>query len=362
MRQALTLLRHSILQNGILLLDRNEFVLDSLAQCQRLASSYNDCFTEGEKETSQEARALDELRRELDVWKNLYHSKFLYIDVQSIDNNDTESEENKSLQHLVNCCDKKIQSIVGPRGAVPAILLTDNKLLTSRFLEVGNLDDYERSQTEVTRKKWSQMFQITEKTHLKHYFQAFAACSEHTVRLYDPYLCCVLDSDDAKQTRWRISIKYLLQFFLKNESVHRIALVSEYERIKSILQWPLEDFRVDCLGHVPRNTPITIEFWFVRPKDSSCAFHDRFVANTQYAFAIGRGLDTLLNDAQLVSGINAYCCGSAFSEIKSEDVLMSGALTGYRRTEFQNISGRVNVSSQIGAVQVKVITDQDDYF
>lgn len=162
------------------------------------------------------------------------------------------------------------------------------------------------------------------------YLEAFAATAKEYIRIYDPYLSLAflpLNGPYAKDAiLWRNSFQFLMSLFFKNSHVETFDIVTSVhpEKITKYLhgalpgvnrlriQEVLSNFLVRNVTR--RSRPANIALHFLE-KNSGDDFHDRFLVNGRFCFAIGHGCDICCgyknSKPQLTSSFNVfYGCSS----------------------------------------------------
>ena len=148
--------------------------------------------------------------------------------------------------------------------------------------------------------KWARLqhFRSGRYSEFKRYFEAFSATASECVRIYDPYISLVFDTVERSENRkaWRNSFSYFLDVLLRNRNINKIDVITSVE-IKQLKELTsngrllLFDEVVDDLirRYSSRDgNHVAVSFHFV---SSGRSFHDRFVSNGRFCFAIGHGCD-----------------------------------------------------------------------
>ena len=152
-----------------------------------------------------------------------------------------------------------------------------------------SLDDVLRDRDEWTR---LQHFEGGTYSDFTKYIGAFSATAKDYIRIYDPYLAmafdCVVQSESKKA--WRNSLYYLLGVFLKNRHVKKFDVITslDLDRLETFhLDEVIEDM-IRPLSGSRGDMSADLSFHFI---DNQRSFHDRFLVNGRFCFAIGHGCD-----------------------------------------------------------------------
>lgn len=183
------------------------------------------------------------------------------------------------------------------------------------------------------------------------YLFSFSVASKGFIRIYDPYLETAflpfevkdqkIEEKDQKRVAevklrnrnaWRISLKYFCNVFAKNPHINCIELITKWDKAAD------EQLSImDCIDTIfepimkSRKKSLTVILHFLEKSDGKIyTFHDRFIVNEHYAFAIGHGCDICgydyknkvekndnkfymeknLPDKPVLSEFNVFCAGA----------------------------------------------------
>lgn len=198
------------------------------------------------------------------------------------------------------------------------VLLAQKGKGEGEFYKVTTLSEYINKECGLSV-NWSalQHFSATQMLDFTVYLESFSATAKEIIRVYDPYLSdaflplSVADDDSARRRAWRNSLKLLMSVFLKNDNIHKYDIVTLLtKRVKKYLkasptvnQLLVTDVVCGFLGGAvaKRKTPAKISFHFL-DKDTGCDFHDRFLVNGRFCFAIGHGCDVCCEETDTKTG------------------------------------------------------------
>ena len=139
---------------------------------------------------------------------------------------------------------------------------------------------------------WTRLLHFPRGRHLnfRKYIEAFFAAAVENVRIYDPYLSSAFKSVERARCvkAWRNSLYYILRVILRNNHIKIIDVITtdhiETYRVNEIIA----DIIRPCSASRDEGNIAELAFHFV---DSRRSFHDRFLSNGRFCFAIGHGCD-----------------------------------------------------------------------
>lgn len=300
-------LRDLIEQNGVLI------------DCQLVRKSLNDWIEDVASSDFAVATVLQE-------FLGIYNDRGLSIESEFADK---DSGSGTDDFEVVFKCWKQFLVKTGKvlaRCAESRVLIGAGELPTPgvRFCRPMTLESVQyKSERPPCQQAWMKMqsFSDAEKSRsdFETCLEAFVSSSAGNVRIYDPYIALAFVSN---RRAWRISLAYLVRAFSLNLNVKRIdivtawkGLVDRYERDAA----KLKGFHLaEVIDHAlapavgERGADLTIAFHFLKKEElkeapvnlvekenlasGEDAFHDRFIANENYCFAIGHGCDVCLRD------------------------------------------------------------------
>ncbi len=132
----------------------------------------------------------------------------------------------------------------------------------------------------------------------KKYFEAFVAATDKSIRIYDPYggeiFAPVKNAANIKA--WRNSFAYILGVLLHNQNIEKIDIITSMDvkplqdrlkRSQKLLFAEVIQDLIQGYSTLPNNG-VTVSFHFL---SGGRSFHDRFIANNRFCFAVGHGCD-----------------------------------------------------------------------
>ena len=183
------------------------------------------------------------------------------------------------------------------------ILVSKSEPKKRDFFKETNLTDYmQRSSNRCIGWAKLQHFSPATLFDFKAYLEAFVAAAKDYIRIYDPYLSLaflpVCGKEDGRVKAWRNSLQFLMSVFLRNDKIKAYDIVTSYSKFENwfdnrpTAKLMLDEVICDILkGFVAqRKTSPLISFHFLTEGPKS-DFHDRFLVNGRFCFAIGHGCD-----------------------------------------------------------------------
>lgn len=122
------------------------------------------------------------------------------------------------------------------------------------------------------------------------YIEAFSASAENHVRIYDPYLSSAFKSVERASSvkAWRNSLYFLLGIVLKNNHITMLDIITTDNISSYFFSEVVEDIITPLSRSRHDQNIADLSFHFV---NSERSFHDRFLSNGRFCFAIGHGCD-----------------------------------------------------------------------
>ena len=180
-----------------------------------------------------------------------------------------------------------------------------------KFYKVSTIEDVLNDKDEGFIEKWSrlQCFDDSKHPEFLQYLEAFSVAGNGEIRIYDPYLVNVFrtSSDDSA---WRASLEFLMGVFIRNQHVTKVDCITLFpeQGEKRGEKWRRDEkmFALLEYGEIVerlrkwlenRSDRVDISFHILGdPGDKDYGknrrlFHDRFLVNGRYCFAIGHGFD-----------------------------------------------------------------------
>ena len=228
------------------------------------------------------------------------------------------------------------------RGDKRCILLSNSEDNDERFFKRVNLSSFVNNDNNVNLcSSWSKLQHFSKKDfeRFNACLESFAATAKDYIRIYDPYLSEAFlpfrGNRPGKIKDWQNSFKFLMSVLLQNSNVKTIDIVTSsgkansYDNkleIKEVINHLLPDIVKK------RKSSVNISLHFV---ESSLErdFHDRFLVNGRFCFAIGHGCDVCHGDSNSPNGHPQLMHFNVFYGCSS--VMAPDELSGFF-TEFNN--------------------------
>ncbi len=239
----------------------------------------------------------------LDVFiNNLYHDFGLKVD---------HGQNATSFDDTVKWwnCYLQTTGIKFAHGDGRCVILSKTEKEDGVFFKSDTLSRY-TNDAENQSWKWSRLQHFSNSNkdvaRFKAYMESFTATAKDFIRIYDPYLSSAFMPIRGKHAdtirAWHNSFQFLMSVLLSNNNIQTYDIITSFTRDindylherptvnKLLIQQVVRDYFV-----TNRKTPAKISFHFLTsPKGSE--FHDRFLVNGRFCFAIGHGCDVCRGD------------------------------------------------------------------
>ena len=300
LRGRLSALREKVVENGVLIVDEDNCLLNDLNAVKHeleslVSEDQPDC-----------GAVYFDMKLELDSYLNAYENAGYMIPAEN-------------TEDIVQACVSEWWAHtrrISPQGIKGGVVITDRREdLDSGTLAVESWDSYGMSGTESIRKIWQHGLSFNERTRddFLDCLNAFAATSYGEVLFVDKYWSSVgvLNVEGGvtiRQVRYLNSTSLSLKPFINNPHVSRmdfITAVPEYkkgeeqtcicincenglcEKVKALTASRKGDLKINVMLVEPR-------------RDSDAQFHNRYMINERFTVALHNGLDICDRNGKLI--------------------------------------------------------------
>ncbi len=285
-------LREKIYQNGILISDDGTILEEDL---RNIINDLKGC---------EEDPVYFNLLREMELYEKAYEDRSYRICIDNRHGSNVEACASAWFEHT---------RLISPQGVKGGVVITDERIQLRNF-SIVQLEDYDNSEVEELRKKWSRGLTFNHRTRqdFRDCLYAFAAASCKWVEFVDPYWFSIGVSnagggETARQMRYKESTSLFLGPFVRNPDIERIDYITlwptktnedEYEGFCcNKLEELMEKFAATRGQRLKVN--ITLLENEGRSRSHEC-FHNRFMINKDYTVALLNGMDICDTSGKLV--------------------------------------------------------------
>ncbi len=245
----------------------------------------------------------DDRKSIINIFRDLYQNYSIKVD---------QGQNALTLQDTISwwSCFISTTGVKFSKGDKRCILLSNFEENDGRFFKKVNLESFINNENDVNLcSSWSslQHFSKNDFESFNGYLESFAATAKDYIRIYDPYFSEAFlpfqGNNPRKIKDWRISFKYLMSVLLKNNNITKIDIVTFSPEKANIFN----KLQIHDVCHLlqkiigSRKCSATISLHFLK-SSSGRDFHDRFLVNGRFCFAIGHGCDVCFNDGDFQEG------------------------------------------------------------